>query len=157
MTRLENKHPLAIRWLHWISFPLLFLMIWSGLLIYWANDVYRVGLGNLTLFHFFPNWFYDVLHLPQRLAEGMALHFFFMWLFIVNGIFYVLFLMLSGEWRYLVPRPAILPRRHPGHALRSASAQGTAAPGQVQRRTAHRLHRRHRHGRGQLNHRPGHL
>jgi len=35
MKRLEKKHLLAIRWLHWINFPLLFLMIWSGLLIYW--------------------------------------------------------------------------------------------------------------------------
>ncbi len=25
--RLEKKHPLAIRWLHWINFPLLTLMI----------------------------------------------------------------------------------------------------------------------------------
>lgn len=35
--RLERKHPLAIRWMHWINFPILFTMIWSGLLIYW-ND-----------------------------------------------------------------------------------------------------------------------
>jgi hypothetical protein len=45
MKRLEEKHPLAIRWFHWISFPLLSLMIWSGLLVYWANDAYRVGWG----------------------------------------------------------------------------------------------------------------
>jgi hypothetical protein len=60
-------------------------MIWSGLLIYWANDVYRVGLGGITLFHFFPDWFYQRFGIPQRLAEGMALHFFFMWLFVANG------------------------------------------------------------------------
>ena len=35
-------------------------MIWSGALIYWANDVYRVGLGSFTLFHFFPDWFYNL-------------------------------------------------------------------------------------------------
>ena len=33
--RLAYKHPLAIRWMHWINFPVLFVMIWSGLLIYW--------------------------------------------------------------------------------------------------------------------------
>ena len=38
--QLLNKHPLAIRWLHWINFPVLSMMIWSGLLIYWANAVY---------------------------------------------------------------------------------------------------------------------
>ena len=36
MKKLVKKHPLAIRWFHWINFPLLALMIWSGTLIYWA-------------------------------------------------------------------------------------------------------------------------
>ena len=39
----EKKHPLAIRWFHWVNFPVLFIMIWSGLLIYRANDVHRIG------------------------------------------------------------------------------------------------------------------
>jgi thiosulfate reductase cytochrome b subunit len=103
MFRLEKKHPLAIRWFHWINFPVLTIMIWSGLLIYWANDVYRVGLGSLTLFHFFPDWFYDSLNLNSRLAEGMAWHFAFMWIFAINGILYVGYTITSGEWRHLVP------------------------------------------------------
>ena len=28
---LDRKHPIAIRWMHWINFPVLFTMIWSGL------------------------------------------------------------------------------------------------------------------------------
>jgi len=32
------------------------------------------------------------------------MHFFFMWLFVVNGILYVAYTLLSGEWRLLVPR-----------------------------------------------------
>jgi thiosulfate reductase cytochrome b subunit len=103
LKRIVEKHPLAIRWLHWISFPLLALMVWSGLMIYWANDVYRVGWGGTTLFHFFPDPFYDALNLPQRLAEGMGLHFFFMWFFALNGLVYVAFLAISGEWRFLAP------------------------------------------------------
>jgi thiosulfate reductase cytochrome b subunit len=103
MKQLEKKHPLPIRWFHWINVPLLTGMIWSGLLIYWANDVYRIGLGDWTLFHFFPDWFYSSLRLGHRLAEGMAWHFFFMWLFAINGIGYVTYTIFSGEWRYLVP------------------------------------------------------
>ncbi len=103
MKRLESKHPAAIRWLHWINFPLLSIMIWSGLLIYWANDVYRIGLGSFTLFHFFPDWFYNGLGLGHQLAEGMAWHFLFMWFFAINGILYVIYTLVSGEWRYLVP------------------------------------------------------
>ncbi|HWC97804.1 MAG TPA: cytochrome b/b6 domain-containing protein [Candidatus Sulfopaludibacter sp.] len=93
MARVEQKHPRAIRWFHWINFPLLSLMIWSGLLIYWANDVYIP----------FPEWFYDFFHIPQRLAEGMAWHFLIMWFFALNGVSYVIYTLVSGEWRYLVP------------------------------------------------------
>jgi hypothetical protein len=64
--RLESKHPAAIRWFHWINFPLLAIMIWSGLLIYWANDVYRIGLGRFTLFQFFPDAFYNIFHIDHR-------------------------------------------------------------------------------------------
>ena len=103
MKRLEAKHPRAIRWFHWVNFPLLAIMIWSGLLIYWANDVYRVGLGGFTLFHFFPDWFYTLWKSGHRLAEGMAWHFVFMWLFALNGVAYVGYTVLSGEWRCLVP------------------------------------------------------
>jgi thiosulfate reductase cytochrome b subunit len=101
--RLETKHPAAIRWFHWINFPLLVIMIWSGLLIYWANDVYRIGLGSFTLFQFFPEGFYKIFHIDHRLAEGMAWHFLFAWLFAVNGIAYVTYTIASGEWRHLVP------------------------------------------------------
>ena len=48
MHLLENKHRLAARWFHWINFPLLFLMIWSGLMIYWANDVYAISAGGVV-------------------------------------------------------------------------------------------------------------
>ena len=53
-----EKHPLAIRWLHWIYFPVLSIMIWSGFIIYWADSstgytnehqVYRIGFGSFTL------------------------------------------------------------------------------------------------------------
>ena len=31
--RIEAKHPRAIRWFHWVNFPLLAIMIWSGALM----------------------------------------------------------------------------------------------------------------------------
>ncbi len=96
---LRLKHLRAIRWFHWINFPLLALMIWSGILIYWAYTPYHIGP-----FHFFPEWFVNLFHIKFRLAEGMALHFVFMWLFAVNGFLYVAYTLISGEWRFLVPR-----------------------------------------------------
>jgi thiosulfate reductase cytochrome b subunit len=100
---LRSKHPLAIRWCHWVNFPLLALMVWSGLWIYWANDVYRVGLGSHTLFKFFPEGFYGAFGVGGHLAEGMAWHFYLMWFFAANGAVYVAYTLFSGEWRYLVP------------------------------------------------------
>jgi thiosulfate reductase cytochrome b subunit len=100
---IENKHPLAIRWFHWINFPVLTLMIWSGLLIYWAYHPYKITVGNVVLIQFFPDWFFKALHVPFRLAEGMSWHFVFQWVFIINGLLYVGYTAFSGEWRYLVP------------------------------------------------------
>lgn len=104
MKQIIKKHPLAIRWFHWINFPLLAIMIWSGLLIYWANDVYKIGFGSTTLLKFFPDSFYSALNVPFRLSEGMAYHFVFMWLFFLNGFVYVLYTFISGEWKHLLPQ-----------------------------------------------------
>ncbi len=101
--RLQAKHPRLVRWSHWINAPLLFILIWSGLMILWADDGYELRWGNLLLIRFFPDWFYRTLGLEHRLAVGMAWHFFFMWLFVVNGILYLTYTFLSGEWRDLLP------------------------------------------------------
>jgi len=103
MLRLVHKHPRPIRWMHWINVVLLSGMIWSGLLIYWAHDVYGLQIGGVVLFRFFPEWFYGLLGLRARLAEGMAWHFALMWAFALNGFAYVAYTLLSGEWRHLVP------------------------------------------------------
>ncbi len=101
--KIINKHPIAIRWFHWLNFPILAVMIWSGLLIYWANGVYKLGWGDKTVLKIFPNSFYEALNIPFRLAEGMSLHFVFMWLFALNGFLYVLYLLFSKEWKLLLP------------------------------------------------------
>lgn len=127
--RLENKHPLAIRWLHWINFPLLAMMVWSGMLIYWANPVYGIRVFGYELFRFFPIWFNETLGIPFRLAEGLQLHFFFMWLFAVNGVIYVIYTVLSGEWRAILPVPSSFKRAfrvalHDAHIVKEIPPQG---------------------------------
>jgi thiosulfate reductase cytochrome b subunit len=130
---LYKKHSLAVRWFHWINFPVLFLMIWSGMLIYWANDVFHVKLFGHDFFHFFPDSWWSphapkwvpnfiatttpddngvpqryLWSLDSRLAEGMGWHFLFAWLFTINGALYVSYLAFSGEWRKIVPHPRAL-------------------------------------------------
>lgn len=103
MKIIKEKHPLLTRWTHWVNFPLLAVMIWSGLLIYWANDVYTITIAGHSIIHFFPDWFNTLWNIPQRLAEGMAFHFFFMWFFFLNGLLYIGYTLFSGQWRSLLP------------------------------------------------------
>jgi thiosulfate reductase cytochrome b subunit len=102
--RLDKKHPLAIRWMHWINFPVLFTMIWSGLLIYWndSDNAYKHPHA-FTLVRFFPEWFWKAMNAPYHVTEGLGFHFFFAWVFAINGFLYVLFTIFSGEWRFVVP------------------------------------------------------
>lgn len=99
----HEKHPRAIRWMHWINFPVLSVMIWSGLRIYWSYDVSRVPWLRFGEETFFPDGFYSALNLDRKLARGMAFHFSFGWLFVINGLLYVAYLLASREWRHLVP------------------------------------------------------
>ena len=127
--QLEKKHPLAARWLHWVNFPLLAMMIWSGILIYWANPVYGIRLFGCELFSFFPPAFNEFLGIPYRLAEGLQFHLFFMWLFAANGVAYVIYTFLSGEWRALLPVPASFRRAplvalHDAHIVKNKPPQG---------------------------------
>lgn len=130
MKRLVPKHPLAIRWFHWVNFPLLALMVWSGFLIYWANQVYRIGWGDSTLLKMqLSPKLYGLLHLNSRLAQGMAWHFALMWLFAINGVLYVGYTALSGEWRHLLPdrrslREAWQVMLHDLHLRKTAPPQG---------------------------------
>ena len=128
MKSIVEKHPLAIRWFHWVNFPVISIMIWSGLLIYWANDVYRLGWGDKTLLKFFPDSFNSALHIPFHLADGMAFHFLFMWIFFANGLLYVLYTIFSGEWRYLLPnirsfKDAFLVVLHDLHIIKTLPPQ----------------------------------
>ena len=126
MNRIEPKHPRAIRWMHWINFPVLTIMIWSGLRIYWANDAYDLQIGGVTLFHFFPDWFYRALSLEGSLAQGMAYHFAFMWFFAINGVLYT----TGGTRRSVVALDATTGEIRWVYGLREG-ARAVAAPRQL--------------------------
>jgi len=88
---------------HWVNAPLLLAMIWSGFCIYWANDNYRIGWGEITVVKFFPQWFYGAFGLERKLAEGMAWHFTIMWPFFLNGLIYAASTTLLRTWSKIVP------------------------------------------------------
>ncbi len=90
---IREKHSRILRWSHWVNFPLLSLMVWSGILIYWANDAYVP----------IPDSIAKTFSLQNRLAEGMGWHFFIMWAFLINGLIYVTYLLISGDWKDIAP------------------------------------------------------
>lgn len=92
---IHQKHALWIRWAHWINFPILTLMIISGIQIYWANDIYTPFIDNKV---------YRFLGLSHGLSNGMYLHFALAWIFVINGFLYFGYLLISREWRELVPK-----------------------------------------------------
>jgi thiosulfate reductase cytochrome b subunit len=73
------------------------------MLIYWASDTYSITLFGHTYYKFFSQGFYNALHIPHRLSEGMAFHFLFMWVFAINGLIYIIYTIVSGAWRELIP------------------------------------------------------
>jgi len=97
------RHPLVFRILHWLDVPTMSIMLWSGLLIYWAYDKYSITIFGYTLFKFFPNSWYKALGVDHELSVGLAWHFAFMWLFTLIGVGYSIFLLASGYWRRVVP------------------------------------------------------
>jgi len=103
MIQYHEKHKFINRFTHWVNFPTLGVMVWSGLLIYWANDIYKIQIGNWVIFRFFPNQWYKPLGMNGHLAMGMNWHFAFMWLFMLNGLVYVIYTLITGSWRTFNP------------------------------------------------------
>lgn len=99
------KHRRGSRWTHWINFPLLTIMIYSGLRIYWADlrDPVGVGIGGWHWFDLFPDWFNESLGLERKLARGLAFHLTFGWLFAINGLAYTVYTLATREWKQLRP------------------------------------------------------
>lgn len=91
--------------MHWVNFPILTIMIWSGLRIYWADvrDPFGVGIGGWHWFDLLPDSVNETLGLNRKLARGLAFHLTFGWIFAINGIGYGILCLLTGQWREVAP------------------------------------------------------
>lgn len=124
--RVVVKHHALVRLTHWLNAPILFGLIVSGLSIYWASPVfehppdrvthstdYLADIGIWMVKHV-PGLagnphpgalIYDRLGLGTfRLAQALRLHWFFAYLFMINGVLYLVGLGLGGGYRALLPR-----------------------------------------------------
>lgn len=127
----KKKHSLALRWMHWINFPILMIMIWSGMRIYWADlrEPYAFGIFGWQIIEFWPDGVNGFFQLERRLAKGLAFHLTFGWFFVINGAAYLIYLSRRGNWRYLIPdrqglRDAPKVVLHDLHLRKEAPPQG---------------------------------
>jgi len=96
-------HPLIVRIAHWLNALAVLIMIASGWRIYNADPLFAFS---------FP----DEVTLGGWLAGALQWHFAAMWLFVVNGVVYVAYGILSGHFRR-----KLLPLS-PGAVLRDMAA-----------------------------------
>jgi len=84
------KQDLAAKIFHWANIISLFAMMGSGLRIYNANPVF----GGAPGWHF-PSF----ITLGSGLAGGRHWHFFFMWFFGLNLLWYGIYIFYTKRWK----------------------------------------------------------
>ena len=120
------RHHLLVRLSHWLNVPILLGLILSGVSIYWASPVYKhkpdpqtgsfdpvadIGIwicAHVPGLHQYsspPDWVYNHISLgPGMLAAALRIHWLCVYLFMLNGLVFVLGSAMGGGWRSLLPR-----------------------------------------------------
>ena len=121
-----RRHHLLVRCSHWLNVPILLGLILTGVSIYWTSPVYQhkpdPATGNLDFladvgiwmcahvpglhqYSSTPDWVYNHISLgPGLLAAALRLHWLCAYLFMLNGLAFVIGLAMGGGWRPLLPR-----------------------------------------------------
>ena len=86
----RKLHPVPIRIMHWINAVTIFLMVGSGWKIYDDEPIF----GWLQ----FPEW----LTIGHWAQHGLQVHFFGMWLFVINGLAYLTYGLVTGRYRRML-------------------------------------------------------
>lgn len=103
-----TRHHPVVRITHWINVVALTIMVGSGLRIFKAYPAFARKGESFCCYPF------EHTPIPAKLTFGGWLggarnwHFAMMWVLVANGIAYLAFIYLHGEWRDLVPRRGII-------------------------------------------------
>jgi len=100
----EKRHHAVVRVTHLVNAVALAIMVASGLRIFNAYPGFAPRGGTFCCYPFegqpVPEW----LTFGGWLAGARNWHFAMMWVLVVNGLVYLGWIYLHGEWRDLVPR-----------------------------------------------------
>ena len=100
----QPRHHWVVRVTHWVNVVALGLMIATGLRIFNAYPAFARKGESFCCYPFEGKAIPASLTFGGWLAGARNWHFAAMWLLFVNGLVYVAFIYLHGEWRDLVPR-----------------------------------------------------
>ncbi len=100
----RKRHHWIVRLTHWVNVVAVVIMVGSGLRIFNAYPAFARKGELFCCYPWegqpFPAW----LTFGGWLAGARNWHFAMMWVLVVNGLVYLAFVYLHGEWRDLVPR-----------------------------------------------------
>lgn len=98
------RHHWIVRATHWVNVLALGIMVTSGLRIFNAYPAFARKGGTFCCYPFagrpIPAW----LTFGGWLAGARRWNFAAMWLLVVNGLVYLTFIYLHGDWREVTPR-----------------------------------------------------
>jgi Ni/Fe-hydrogenase b-type cytochrome subunit len=99
-----KRHHWIVRTTHWVNVVAIVIMVGSGLQIFNAYPAFARKGEMFCCYPFehkaIPAW----LTFGGWLAGARNWHFAVMWVLVVNGLVYLTFVYLHGEWRDLVPQ-----------------------------------------------------
>ncbi|HVZ48914.1 MAG TPA: cytochrome b/b6 domain-containing protein [Gemmatimonadaceae bacterium] len=98
------RHHWIVRVTHWVNAVALTLMVASGLRIFNAYPGFARRGESFCCYPFEGKEIPADLTFGGWLAGARHWHFAMMWVLVVNGIVYLSWVYLHGEWRDLVPR-----------------------------------------------------
>jgi Ni/Fe-hydrogenase b-type cytochrome subunit len=99
-----KRHHWIVRVTHWVNVIAVTVMVGSGLRIFNAYPRFAPRGGTFCCYPWegqpIPAW----LTMGRWLAGARHWHFAAMWVLVLNGLVYLTFIYLHGEWRDLTPR-----------------------------------------------------
>ena len=99
-----KRHHWLVRVTHWVNAVAIVIMVGSGLRIFNAYPAFAPRGGTFCCYPFehhpIPKW----LTFGAWLGGARHWHFAMMWVLAINGLIYLSFIYLHGEWRDLTPR-----------------------------------------------------
>ena len=132
------RHHWVVRITHWVNAVALTIMIGSGLRIFNASPAFARKGETFCCYPFEHASIPSAFTFGGWLAGARNWHFAMMWVLVLNGLVYLGFIYLHGEWRDLVPRRGMvrdavemlrfylfLRRDHPVQGKHNALQRGT--------------------------------